>query len=120
MNDSVSNSSGTSTPDDLSQRFALDMQGFAALKQSAKASPEQGARIAAKQFDAVFMQMMLKSMREATPSDGLLDSNETRTFTDMLDQQLSQARAALKQREAETDKVATVARSVLMEESPAI
>jgi flagellar protein FlgJ len=95
MNDSVSNnSSATSTSaDDLTQRFALDMQGFAAMRQAAKASPEQGARIAAKQFDAVFTQMMLKSMREATPSDGMMDSNETRTYTDMLDQQLSQSLA---------------------------
>jgi len=91
MNDSVSNTPGMAAPDDFNQRFALDMQGFNALRQDAKVSPEQGARIAAKQFDVMFTQMMLKSMREATPSDGMLDSHETQTYTDMLDQQLSQS-----------------------------
>ncbi|WP_158907559.1 flagellar assembly peptidoglycan hydrolase FlgJ [Burkholderia sp. L27(2015)] len=80
-----------SAPDDFNQRFAFDMQGFNALRQDAKVSPEQGARIAAKQFDVMFTQMMLKSMREATPSDGMLDSHESQTYTDMLDQQLSQS-----------------------------
>jgi flagellar protein FlgJ len=42
--------------------------------------------------------MMLKSMREATPQDGLLDSDQTRFFTTIFDQQLAQdlsARGAL-------------------------
>ncbi|MGN6668454.1 MAG: flagellar assembly peptidoglycan hydrolase FlgJ, partial [Trinickia sp.] len=38
----------------------------------------------------VFMQMMLKSMREATPQDGILDSNDSKQYTAMLDQQLAQ------------------------------
>ena len=75
---------------DLSQRFALDVQGFDALRAQAKASPQEGMKAAAKQFDAVFVQMMLKSMRDATPSDGPFDSHDTATFTSMLDQQLSQ------------------------------
>jgi len=33
---------------------------------------------------------MMKSMREATPQDGMMDSQETKTFTSMLDQQMSQ------------------------------
>jgi len=90
MNDSVTNSTSGTAGDDISQRFALDMQGFNAMRQTVKNSPQQGAWMAAKQFDAVFTQMMLKSMREATPQDGILDSNETKTFTDMLDQQLSE------------------------------
>jgi flagellar protein FlgJ len=36
------------------------------------------------------MNMMLKSMREATPQDGMMDSEQTKMFTSMLDQQLSQ------------------------------
>jgi flagellar protein FlgJ len=34
--------------------------------------------------------MMLKSMRDATPSDGPFDSHDTATFTSMMDQQLAQ------------------------------
>jgi len=74
----------------LSNRFALDVQGFDAMRAQANASPQQGLKSAAKQFDAVFTQMMLKSMRDATPSDSPFESSESKSFTSMLDQQLSQ------------------------------
>ncbi len=75
---------------DLTNRFALDVQGFDAMRAAANASPQQGVKAAAKQFDAVFTQMMLKSMRDATPSDGPLDSNDGAQFQSMMDQQLAQ------------------------------
>jgi peptidoglycan hydrolase FlgJ len=75
---------------DLTNRFALDVQGFDAMRAAANASPQQGVKMAAKQFDAVFTQMMLKSMREATPDDGPLDSKDGAQFTSMMDQQLAQ------------------------------
>ena len=75
---------------DLTNRFALDVQGFDAMRAAANASPQQGVKMAAKQFDAVFTQMMLKSMRDATPDDSPLDSSDSKQFTSMLDQQLSQ------------------------------
>ena len=75
---------------DLTNRFALDVQGFDAMRAAANASPQQGVKMAAKQFDAVFTQMMLKSMRDATPDDSPLESNDSKQFTSMLDQQLSQ------------------------------
>jgi peptidoglycan hydrolase FlgJ len=74
----------------LSNRFALDVQGFDAMRAQANANPQQGLKEAAKQFDAVFTQMMLKSMRDATPSDSPFESNDSKSFTAMLDQQLSQ------------------------------
>ncbi|QCP47797.1 flagellar assembly peptidoglycan hydrolase FlgJ [Trinickia violacea] len=86
MNNSNANNAGL----DLSNRFALDTQGFDALRAQVNASPQAGLKMAAQQFDAVFMQMMLKSMRDATPEDSPLDSNDTKQFTSMLDQQLSQ------------------------------
>jgi flagellar protein FlgJ len=75
---------------DLDQRFALDVQGFDALRLQAKNSPQTALKSAARQFDAVFMQMMLKSMREATPHDGPLDSREGDQFSSMLDEQMAQ------------------------------
>ena len=45
---------------------------------------------ASKQFEVMFMQMVLKSMRDATPSDGMFSSSQEKTYTSMLDQQLSQ------------------------------
>jgi flagellar protein FlgJ len=84
----------TSGLSNLSNRFALDTQGFDALRAQAGANPQQGLKEAAKQFDAVFTQMMLKSMRDATPSDSPFDSNDAKSFTSMLDQQLSQQMAS--------------------------
>ncbi|MDR6375382.1 flagellar assembly peptidoglycan hydrolase FlgJ [Paraburkholderia caledonica] len=88
MNSDTTNSAAAAN--DLSQRFALDVQGFAKLSAQAKASPQAGMKVAAQQFDAVFTQMMLKSMRDATPQDGPFDSHDSATFTSMMDQQLSQ------------------------------
>jgi peptidoglycan hydrolase FlgJ len=78
----------------LSNRFALDVQGFDAMRAQASSNPQAGLKEAAKQFDAVFTQMMLKSMRDATPSDSPFDSNDTKSFTGMLDQQMSQQMAS--------------------------
>lgn len=75
---------------DLSSKFALDIQGVNTLKLEAKASSPESLKAAAKQFEAVFMNMLMKSMRDATPQDGLFGSEQTRMYTSMLDQQLSQ------------------------------
>ncbi len=79
---------------DMTQRFALDLQGFDAMRQQAAASPQAGIKQVAKQFDAMFTQMMLKSMRDATPQDGVFDSSTSKTYTSMLDEQLSQQMAS--------------------------
>lgn len=71
--------------------LAVDTQSLAQLRAQAKSSPDQALKVAAQQFESVFMNMMLKSMREATPQDGMMDSDQTRMFTSMLDQQLSQS-----------------------------
>jgi flagellar protein FlgJ len=78
-----------STPD-LSGKFALDTNSLGDLKQSAKAGSPEALKGAATQFESMFINMMMKSMRDATPQDGMMDSQETKTFTTMLDQQMSQ------------------------------
>lgn len=75
---------------DLSSKFALDTKGLGDLKQSAKTGSPDALKGAATQFESMFINMMMKSMRDATPQDGPMDSQETRTFTSMLDQQMSQ------------------------------
>ncbi len=76
---------------DISASLAADSQSLDKLRAQARQSPEQALKQAAQQFETVFMNMMLKSMREATPQDGMLDSEQTRMFTGMLDQQLAQS-----------------------------
>jgi flagellar protein FlgJ len=75
---------------DVSARLALDANALAGLKQQAKAAPDQALKAAASQFEALFMQMLLKSMRDALPQDGPLASDASRTYTGMLDAQLAQ------------------------------
>jgi len=78
-------------PLDTSAKLALDTQGLEQLRAQAKHSPDQALKAAAQQFESVFLNMMLKSMREATPQDGIFESEQTKMFTGMLDQQLAQS-----------------------------
>jgi flagellar protein FlgJ len=75
---------------DMTDKFTADPQGLAALKRAAKDNSPEAIKAVAKQFESVFMNMMLKSMREATPQDGMFDNDQSRLYTSMLDQQLSQ------------------------------
>ena len=75
---------------DLSGKLALDSNGLSRLKAAARDNSPEAIKAVAKQFEGIFMNMMLKSMREASPQDGEFDSEQTRSFTAMLDQQLTQ------------------------------
>jgi flagellar protein FlgJ len=79
-----------SNPSDLTGKLAFDTKDLSGLKQSAKAGSPEALKGAATQFEAMFINMMMKSMRDATPQDGMLDNQQTKMFTSMLDQQMSQ------------------------------
>lgn len=69
---------------------AYDIRAIERLRmQAARLSPQGIAQIA-KQFEGLFVNMMMKSMRSATSFDGLLNSQNTRFYTSLYDQQLSQ------------------------------
>ena len=72
------------------KHFVLDLKAGAELRARIKQDPQAGLKQAAQQFEGMLLQMMLKSMRDATPQDGLLNSDQTRFFTSILDQQLAQ------------------------------
>jgi flagellar protein FlgJ len=74
---------------DLSSKAAYDIKGMNELSQSAKANDPAALKAAATQFEGLFINMMLKSMRDATPQDGIMDSEQSKMFTTMLDQQTS-------------------------------
>ena len=76
-------------PNNISN-LASDAQSLDKLRYEAKQSPDKALKVAAQQFEMVFLNMMLKTMREATPQDGVMDSEQTKMFTGMLDQQLAQ------------------------------
>ncbi|MHC1480559.1 flagellar assembly peptidoglycan hydrolase FlgJ [Frateuria aurantia] len=66
-----------------------DLSGFDALREKAGQDSKGTLPAVARQFEAMFTQMMLKSMRDATPSDPEMDSQATDTWRDLYDQQLS-------------------------------
>lgn len=66
-----------------------DMQGLAALKARAVEDAEGSLDAVARQFESLFVQQMLKSMRQAGLGEGLMDSEQSLFYRDMYDQQLS-------------------------------
>ncbi|MDP2829109.1 MAG: flagellar assembly peptidoglycan hydrolase FlgJ [Sulfuricellaceae bacterium] len=80
-----------SSTQDISSSLAIDAKGVDNLRLLAKQDQTQGARSAARQFEALFMNMMLKSMRDAIPVEGLFDDSNTKLYTEMMDSQLSQS-----------------------------
>jgi peptidoglycan hydrolase FlgJ len=75
---------------DVTSQFALDANALSSLKEQAKNNPKAALSAASSQFEALFVQMLLKSMREASPQDGPLDSEASKSYTAMFDQQISQ------------------------------
>lgn len=75
---------------DLSRKFALDVKDMGSLRQGARAGTAEATKAAATQFEAMFVNMMLKTMRDASPQDGLTNSEQTKMLGGMLDQQTSQ------------------------------
>lgn len=73
--------------------LAIDTGSLERLKSQAGRDPRAALRAAATQFEAVFANMLLKSMREAVPQGDPLASDATRLYTGMLDQQLAQSLA---------------------------
>ena len=66
---------------DLSNTAAYDVKGMDGLRQSAKAKDPAALKEAATQFEAMFINMMMKSMREASPQDGIMDSQQSKMYT---------------------------------------
>ncbi len=79
--------------DNSNSSLAIDAKGIESLKQSARQNSPGSLKAAAKQFEALFMNMIMKSMRDATPQEGVFDNQQTRMYTSMLDQQMSQSMA---------------------------
>jgi flagellar protein FlgJ len=66
-----------------------DFSGLAALKREAREDQAGASDKVARQFESLFVQMMVKQMRQASFGGGIFDSDRTRFYQDMYDQQLS-------------------------------
>ncbi len=66
-----------------------DFSGLAALRHQAREDQAGASEKVARQFESLFIQMMVKQMRQASFGDGLLDSKQTKFVQEMYDQQLA-------------------------------
>jgi flagellar protein FlgJ len=79
-----------STPINSTDSLAIDLKDLSRLRQSAQQKSPEALKAVARQFEALFLNMVMKSMRDATPQDGVFDSQQSKMYTSMLDQQFSQ------------------------------
>lgn len=75
--------------------LAADSKSLNNLKALAGKDSKAAIKETARQFEALFMRELLKSMRDATMKSGLMDSEQGDFATDMLDQQYAQQMVGL-------------------------
>jgi len=66
-----------------------DSRSLDKLKFESRNDPEKALESVARQFEALFTQTLLKSMRDTSSGDGLLDNDQTRLYQDLFDKQIS-------------------------------
>lgn len=69
-----------------------DLSGLEKIKQQAQTDGEGALREVARQFESVFLNIVLKSMRNANQAfadDGFFNSQQSQMYRDMYDQQIS-------------------------------
>jgi Rod binding domain-containing protein len=71
----------------------LDFRGLGELKGQAARDGKAALRETAQQFEALFLQMMMKSMRESIEKSDLLNSSHTETYEGLFDREVSLAMA---------------------------
>ncbi len=72
-----------------STRSYLDFEGLGNLRGQARQDGKGALRETAQQFEGMFLQMMLKSMRESTVKSDLVESSGAETFEAMFDKEIS-------------------------------
>ena len=66
-----------------------DFASFSAMRKDAREDPQATLRAVAKQFESIYINMMLKSMRDASFGDPLFESNNSDMYRDMYDNQIA-------------------------------
>ena len=66
-----------------------DFNSLSNLKRDARNDPQENLRAVAQQFESLYLNMMLKSMREASFGDPLFDSSNGNMYRDMYDNQIA-------------------------------
>lgn len=69
--------------------LSIDTRSLDKLRKTAADNPRDAAKAAAEQFEALFMQQLLKTMRASIPKSGFTDSAGEKMAQEMLDAQLT-------------------------------
>ena len=77
------------TPSILNAKTYLDFDGLAQLKGQARQNSAKALRETAQQFEAMFLQEMLKSMRQTIDKSELTSNAHTETFEHMFDKEVA-------------------------------
>ena len=72
-----------------STRSYLDFEGLGQLKGQARQDAKAATRETAQQFEAMFIQMMMKSMRESVMKSDLSENAPLETYQGMFDKEVS-------------------------------
>ena len=76
---------------DFSVQMSVGSTDMSALRRAARDNSPEALKAVAQQFEALLVNMMLKSMREASPKGGLFENDQTKLYTSLYDQQISQS-----------------------------
>ena len=68
---------------------SLDFSAMAKMRAQAQQDDSKVMRESAEQFESIFINMMIKSMRDATERSGMLDSEAGKMYESMMDQELA-------------------------------
>jgi Rod binding domain-containing protein len=66
-----------------------DIGYLGSLRAEASSAPNKAINEVAMQFEALFVQQMMKSMRDAVPKSDLMQSDHLETYQSMADQQMA-------------------------------
>ena len=78
-----------STPMTMTAPSYTDFAGLSEMRAQSRVDPQASLRQVAKQFEGIFIQMMLKSMRDASMGDDIFDSDQSKLYRDMFDKQVA-------------------------------
>jgi len=78
------------------QGLGIDARSLDGLQGLAARDPQAAVREAARQFETLFMQELMKTMRASAPASGMLDNEGSRLGTEMLDAQLAGGLSGIK------------------------
>ena len=78
-----------SSVDTSTAKSYLDFSGLGELRAKAQQNQDKALKETAQQFEGLFIQMMMKSMRAATPRGELLESPAMDTYQDLFDKEIA-------------------------------